>query len=88
MFRAGGSGEINYLINNLSFLLLVTSLSLESALTFFASKNEIGLNKLTGISIVFAIISAVASGAIFAIIREGSGFHVSTLVSPPQSLRE
>ena len=80
MFRAGGSGEINYLINNLSFLLLVTSLSLESALTFFASKNEIGLNKLTGISIVFAIISAVASGAIFAIIREGSGFHVSTFV--------
>ena len=67
VFRAAESGVINYIINNLSFLLLVTSFSLESALSYFASKNEISLNKLTGISTVFAVGSALLSTAVFAL---------------------
>lgn len=65
VYQASDSGMLNYLINNLSFLLLITSLSLESALGYFASKNEISANKLTGLSLLFALFSAFAStGAI------------------------
>lgn len=65
VYKAADSGLINYLINNLSFLLLITSLSLESALGYFASRAEITANKLTGVSILFGLISAFAStGAI------------------------
>src|SRR5215213_4772058 len=65
VYKAGDSGLINYLINNLSFLLLITSLSLESALGYFASREEVSANKLTGISLIFALVSAFAStGAI------------------------
>lgn len=65
IFQASGSGVINYLINNLSFLLLITSLSLESALAYFASRKDISLAKLTGASFLFALLSAVASTLIF-----------------------
>lgn len=65
VYKAADSGMINYLINNLSFLLLITSLSLESALGYFGSKNEISANKLTGLSLLFALLSGFAStGAI------------------------
>jgi O-antigen/teichoic acid export membrane protein len=73
VFRAVDSGVINYVINNLSFLLLVTSFSLESALSYFASKNEIALNKLTGISVLFAISGALLSmviGTLFMLSQE------------------
>lgn len=61
IYRAADSGIINYLINNLSFLLLITSLSLESALGYYASRNEINANKLTGLSITIAFLSALIS---------------------------
>ena len=77
VFRAGDYGMINYLITNLSFLLLLTSLSLESALTFFASRNEIDLNKLTGISLLFAIASAVVSATVFASIAVSQSIFAS-----------
>jgi O-antigen/teichoic acid export membrane protein len=61
IYEADDSGLINYLINNLSFVLLITSLSLESALGYFASRNEISAARLTGVSLLFALLSAVAS---------------------------
>ncbi|MGB8194598.1 MAG: polysaccharide biosynthesis C-terminal domain-containing protein [Chitinophagaceae bacterium] len=61
VYKAADSGLINYLVNNLSFLLLLTSLSLESALAYFASRNEISANKLTGVSLLFALVSALLS---------------------------
>ncbi|HEY0678265.1 MAG TPA: polysaccharide biosynthesis C-terminal domain-containing protein [Chitinophagaceae bacterium] len=65
VYKAEDSGLINYLINNLSFLLLITSLSLESALGYFGSRNEISPNKLTTLGLVVAITSAlVSTGAI------------------------
>lgn len=67
VFQAAESGMINYIINNLSFLLLVTSLSLESALGYFASRNEISLKKLTSIGLLFAIVSAVLTTSLFAL---------------------
>jgi O-antigen/teichoic acid export membrane protein len=44
-FKADGSGEIYYIVNNLSFLLLIVSLSLESGAAYFISKNEISEQK-------------------------------------------
>ena len=65
VYKAGDSGLINYLINNLSFLLLITSLRLGSVLGYFGSREEVSANKLTGMSTVFALVSAFAStGAI------------------------
>ncbi|HYF30015.1 MAG TPA: polysaccharide biosynthesis C-terminal domain-containing protein [Chitinophagaceae bacterium] len=65
MFKAHGSGLVNYFITNLSFLLLITSLSLESALGYFASRKDISISKLTGIGLVLAIVSALLSSALF-----------------------
>lgn len=67
VFQAADSGWINYLINNLSFLILVISLSLESALGYFASKNEISLQKLTGFSSVFSIVSSLVGTGMIAL---------------------
>ena len=65
VYKASDSGVINFVINNLSFLLLITSLSLESALGYFGSKNEVSLKKLAGLSMLFALVSSFAStGAI------------------------
>jgi len=83
VFHASYSGSINYMINNLSFLLLVTSFSLESALSYFASKNDISLNKLNGIGIVFALVSAVLSSAFFALfLASKESFTFSMLFLP------
>jgi O-antigen/teichoic acid export membrane protein len=61
VFQAADSGFINYFINNLSLVLLITSLSLESALGYFASRNEINAGKLTGVGFLFALLSGAAS---------------------------
>lgn len=61
LLQARGSGIFNYLINNISFLLLLTSVSLESALAYFSSRSEISKSKLTGIAIVMATVSAAVS---------------------------
>lgn len=72
VYKADNSGIINYLINNLSFLLLITSLSLESALAYFSSRDEITPRKLTGIALLISFFSALVSAAIIwlIVIRE------------------
>jgi O-antigen/teichoic acid export membrane protein len=64
--QAAESGILNYLINNLSFLLLLTSLSLESALGYFASRNEISSGRLATLGLLLAVVSAALStGVLF-----------------------
>jgi O-antigen/teichoic acid export membrane protein len=59
-FQAKGSGWIYYITNYFSFILLIASLSLESGMTFFASKNGIRENKLATFSLLWsAIVSMV-----------------------------
>jgi O-antigen/teichoic acid export membrane protein len=63
LFKANGSGTIYYVINNLSLLLLVLSLSLESGTTYYVAKNEIGAKKISifllswslGMTLIFVI---------------------------------
>lgn len=82
LLQASGSGVFNYLINNISFLLLLTSLSLESALAYFSSRSEINKSKLTGIGVTMAIISAAISTlllGLFFMSKEQSAPHVLLL---------
>lgn len=58
-FEASGSGWIYYLSNNLSFILLLASLSLESATTFYGSRGEIALNKLSTLSFGWAFLATI-----------------------------
>jgi O-antigen/teichoic acid export membrane protein len=64
VYRAEFSGVFNYLLNNLSFLLLVTSVSLESSLAYFSSRQEISPHKLTGIAVLTSFFSAFVSAAL------------------------
>jgi O-antigen/teichoic acid export membrane protein len=64
ILHADASGLFNYYINNISFFLLASSLSLESALAYFSSRNEISNSKLTGLAVLMAIASALVSGAL------------------------
>src|SRR5581483_7925693 len=58
-FKAPGSGWLYYISNNLSFLLLLASLSLESALAFYGGRNEISFNKLSTLSFGWAFVASL-----------------------------
>lgn len=60
-FKAAGSGWVFYLINNLSIILLITGISLESGAAYFTSKNEISQPKIAGFCFVWAFIATAAS---------------------------
>ena len=58
-FKAEGSGWIFYIINNLSFLLLLTSLSLEAGAGFYSSAAEISPQKVATLCLLWAILSTI-----------------------------
>ncbi|MEO5590920.1 MAG: polysaccharide biosynthesis C-terminal domain-containing protein [Chitinophagaceae bacterium] len=53
-FHAKGSGWIYYITNFFSLIILLASLSLESGMTYFGSKNSISVNKLATFSLVWS----------------------------------
>jgi O-antigen/teichoic acid export membrane protein len=61
-FKASGSGWIYYLINNLSFLLLIAGASLESGAGYYSAKHETSSLKVAQVCLVWAIIASVISG--------------------------
>jgi O-antigen/teichoic acid export membrane protein len=64
--QADGSGWIYYLTNFFSLILLVASLSMESAYTYFASGNTINHNKLAWFSLIWtASIAAIVATSIY-----------------------
>src|ERR1700685_1682279 len=60
-FKADGSGEIYYAMNNLSFLLLILGLSLESGAAFYISKKEISEQKTALYCLCWAITGTLIS---------------------------
>ena len=56
-FQATLSGDVFYLINNCSFIVLVLSLSFEAAIVYFDSNKEIGSNKLFYTAIILILSS-------------------------------
>jgi O-antigen/teichoic acid export membrane protein len=61
LFKAGESGVINYLINNLALLIVITSFSLESATGFYSAKEEIGQPAIIGISLLMSLASLLVN---------------------------
>ncbi|RYG01576.1 MAG: hypothetical protein EOO02_12465 [Chitinophagaceae bacterium] len=75
LFKAGDSGEINYLVNNLALLILITTFSLESATTYYSAKEEISQPVLISTSLLMVLlcmmVSAIATKLFF---RPGESF--------------
>lgn len=61
LLGASGSGELFYAINNFSIITLVASGSLESGMTYFLSKKEIGENELFTLSLLWSLIAGALS---------------------------
>ncbi len=56
---ADGAGWINYLTNFFAFIILIASLNMESAVTYFSSKEEISKPKLTTVSLFITLMAGV-----------------------------
>jgi len=71
-FKAEGSGWVYYVINNLSLLLLITGISLESGASYYTSKNEISHAKIAGFCFFWAFVATLMSIVILKITQIGS----------------
>ena len=60
-FKAEGSGWIFYVINNLSFLLLIISFSLESGCAYYAAKGDISLQKISLFCLFWSLLATIVS---------------------------
>jgi len=58
-FEATGSGWIYYLSNWYAFFILMISISMESGMGYFASKNEIHIRRLAAFSITWTVITGI-----------------------------
>jgi O-antigen/teichoic acid export membrane protein len=58
-FKADGSGWIYYVINNLSFLILLISLSLESGAAYHVSTGGISSSKIGSFCLLWAFVAAI-----------------------------
>ncbi len=57
--QASSSGWVYYLTNIFSLVLMLTSLSMESGISYFASNNEIETNKLASFSLIWSLLVCV-----------------------------
>jgi O-antigen/teichoic acid export membrane protein len=58
-YQASVSGQIFYLINLYAFIILIVSLSLESAMGYYISKNEIPITKLINFCFIWTVLIAI-----------------------------
>jgi O-antigen/teichoic acid export membrane protein len=71
-FAAEKSGQFFYLVNNLAFLLLIVSLSLESGTVFYISSGKANVVTMARINLLWAICAAVAALGIWILITKQS----------------
>lgn len=76
-FQASVSGSIYFIISVYSVAVLVSSLSLESGIIYFAARKQIALNKLFSFSFVWSLLI----GAIILLVMSNVAYTVSTAVS-------
>jgi O-antigen/teichoic acid export membrane protein len=57
-FKADGSGWIYYVINNLSFLILAVSLSLEAGVAFYVSNGQVSARKISFFCLIWSLVAA------------------------------
>lgn len=68
LLNADKSGGVFYIVNNLAFIILITSLSLETGTAFYLAKRQITPYKAANFSILYSTIAAAVCVAIFKII--------------------
>jgi O-antigen/teichoic acid export membrane protein len=61
LLNADGSGEVFYIINNLSLVLLVVGLSLESGATYYIAKREIDNSKIAFFLLFWSLLATAIS---------------------------
>lgn len=70
-FKADGAGWIYFFSNKMSFVLLIASLSLETGISFYASKNEINKNHLASLAFWWSVfVSLISLVAIYFFIKQ------------------
>jgi len=65
LLNADGSGEVFYIINNLSFTLLVVGLSLESGATYYIAKKDIDNSKIAFFLLIWSLAGTAISVLFF-----------------------
>jgi O-antigen/teichoic acid export membrane protein len=81
---ATGSGEIFYIINNLSFLILVVGLSLESGASYYISKRESGSRKISLVLLAWSLAGSILILTLFKLLFKIPG---NPLISAGESDR-
>jgi O-antigen/teichoic acid export membrane protein len=76
--KADGSGSVYYVVNNLSFLLLIAGLSLESGATYFISKQIIPPQKVFLFFLIWPFIAALLIIFFFSFIFKTPGNILTT----------
>jgi O-antigen/teichoic acid export membrane protein len=64
LLRSDGSGWFYYVVNNLSLLLLIIGLSLESGITFYAATNQPSARKMAFLCISWSLAATLLGAAI------------------------
>ncbi len=82
-FKADGAGWIYFFSNKMSFVLLVASLSLETGISFYASKNEISSNQLATLAFWWSVfVSLISLVAIYFFIHQNMyGTHKENILA-------
>lgn len=65
LLKAAGSAELYYAINNLSIIVLIAGLSLESGITFYLSKKLYPEGELVSLSLFWSLIAGILITGIF-----------------------
>jgi O-antigen/teichoic acid export membrane protein len=76
-FEAAISGNIYYLINAYSLVLLIVSMSLESGIVYFGVKKEIEMGKLVNFSLLYTAVVALVLGLIIFLFKNISFSGIS-----------
>ncbi|MBS1920339.1 MAG: oligosaccharide flippase family protein [Bacteroidetes bacterium] len=64
LLGASGSGDLFYVINNFSIITLIAGASLESGMTYFLAKKEIGENELVSTSFIWSLVAGILSATV------------------------
>lgn len=80
-YQASASGEIFYLINSYAFIILIVSLSLESAMGYYISQNQISITKLVNFSLLWTLLIAIGIFICIALVKKNISYTSTDFLS-------
>src|SRR5688500_17012497 len=69
-YQASLSGEIFYLLNVYALIITISSLSLEAAMGYFISKNQIIISKILNFSLLWTLLVGIVLSAFVLLIKQ------------------